>query len=169
MYKRQLIEMVKITYPPWILGLLGSGAVAAALSTAAALLHTSGALLSRNTYQRLLKSEASSIELVRIARVFTAAIALIALYLAIVSPKLIVFLLLTGYAGVTQFAPGVILGTSWKRITKNGVLAGLIAGILTVIVTRIIYTDPFGVFGGFWGLMVNTLVTIIVSVIEGKK
>ena len=98
-----------------------------------------------------------------------AIIALIALYLAIVSPKLIVFLLLTGYAGVTQFAPGVILGTSWKRITKNGVLAGLIAGILTVIVTRIIYTDPFGVFGGFWGLMVNTLVTIIVSIIEGKK
>jgi len=164
-----LIEMVRITYPPWILGLIGSGAVAAALSTAAALLHTSGALLSRNAYQRLLKPSASGNELVKIARVFTAAIALIALYLAMVSPKLIVFLLLTGYAGVTQFAPGVILGTTWKNVTKNGVLVGLIAGIITVVITRIIYTDPLGVFGGFWGLSINILVAIIVSIVEGKK
>ncbi|HDD26760.1 MAG TPA: sodium:solute symporter family protein [Acidilobales archaeon] len=163
-----LIEIIKFTFPSWVVGIAGAGAVAAAISTAAALLHTSGALFARNAYQRLFKPEAKERELVMAARIFTGAIAIIALILAVLRPALIVYLLLTGYAGVTQFFPGIALGIKWKKVTKNGVLLGLIAGIITAILTRIVTVDPLGIFGGFWGLAINFAVTVSISLLEHR-
>lgn len=167
-YDYALIEIIKLTFPPWIVGIAGAGAVAAAISTASSLLHTSGALFARNAYQRLFKPQAKGKDLVLAGRLFTAFVAVISLFLAILRPALIVYLLLTGYAGVTQFFPGILLGIVWKKVTRCGVLLGLIAGIVTAILTRIIILDPLGIFGGFWGLTINFAVTMFVSLVENR-
>ena len=75
-------------------------------------------------------------------------------------------LLLTGYAGVTQFFPGVVLGLYWKRVTMSGVFAGMIAGVATVIFLMLSHRDPlFGWSAGFVALCLNFLVTVFTSML----
>ncbi len=181
-----LMNVVKATFPPWVVGILGAGAVAAAISTAAALLHSSGSLVARNAFQRVFRPESSEKALVAVARAVTAVIAVIALYIALTSPEIIVSLLLTGYAGVTQFFPGVVLGLWWKKANKKAVLAGLIVGTLVAAATRInavipnplpigpsqivLTKDFMGIYGGFWGLMFNFPIAVVGSLIaSGEK
>ena len=88
----------------------------------------------------------------------------ISLVLAIDKSTTLVGLLLTGYAGVTQFFPGVVPGLYWKRVTIPGVFAGMIAGVVTVIFLLLSHRDPlYGWSAGFVALCLNFLVTTLVS------
>src|SRR5205809_4904427 len=99
-----------------------------------------------------------------LARVMVVALSLISLYLAINSSTTLVSLLLFGYAGVTQFFPGVVLGLYWKRVTMAGVFAGIVAGVGTAGFLILAHRDPiFGWNAGFVGLCVNFLITAILS------
>ncbi len=156
-------------FPPWVVGIVGAGALAASISTAAAILHVVGALFSRNAYQRVFKPTASERELVMLARTFTAIIAVVSLVLAIYAPGILIYLLLVGYAGIVQFFPAYVLGT-WRKglLTKYGALVGMAAGMLTVAVVKMFLGKPFGFYEGFWGLLVNIPLALLVSYIEKK-
>jgi SSS family solute:Na+ symporter len=81
-----------------------------------------------------------------------------------------VSLLLLGYAGVTQFFPGVVLGLYWKRVTTSGVFAGLAAGVATVVFMIFTHQDPFhGWSAGFVGLCLNFAITVILSLLGSKR
>ena len=67
---------------------------------------------------------------------------LISLVLAIYKSATLVGLLLTGYAGVTQFFPGVVLGLYWRGVTMRGVFTGMMAGVATVIFLMLSHRDP---------------------------
>ena len=71
------------------------------------------------------------------------AISLLSLYLAISSSSTLVALLLQGYALVTRFFPGVILGLFWKRVCMAGVFAGIVTGCATVAFLVLNKQDPF--------------------------
>jgi len=82
------------------------------------------------------------------------------------SSTTLVSLLLLGYAGVTQFFPGVVLGLFWNRVTTLGVFAGLAAGITTVALLMLTNRDPFfGWSAGFVALCLNFGVAMIVSLL----
>ena len=105
-------------------------------------------------------------QVAKLARVMVVVLGLISLLLAIYKSATLVGLLLTGYAGVTQFFPGVVLGLYWKRVTMPGVFAGMIAGVGTVIFLMLSDRDPlFGWSAGFVALCLNFLITALVSVI----
>ena len=83
---------------------------------------------------------------------------------AIKTLNTLVNLLLLGYAGVTQFLPGVLFGLYWKRVTKPGVFTGLVTGIATVAFLVLTKQDPFcGINAGFFALCINFVVTIALS------
>jgi len=155
-------------FPPWIVGIVGAGALAASISTAAAILHVVGALFARNAYQRVFKPEASGRELVLFARVFTSIIAVVSLVLAIYAPGILIYLLLVGYAGIVQFFPAYVLRVWRKVLTKYGALAGMSAGMVTVAVVKTVLGRPFGLYEGFWGLIVNIPLALLVSLIEKR-
>ncbi|MEM0247280.1 MAG: sodium:solute symporter family protein [Desulfurococcaceae archaeon] len=161
----------KALLPPWVVGLVGAGALAASISTAAAILHVSGALFARNMYQRLLKPRASGRELLLAARAFTAILALASLVFALLAPGVLVYLLLVGYAGIVQFFPALVLGVYGKGlVTKHGALAGMAGGMLTVAYIQVILRrSPLGVYEGFWGLLTNIALLLIVSLVTGRR
>ena len=87
-------------------------------------------------------------------------LSVVSLCLAIYSSTTLVSLLLLGYAGVTQFFPGVVLGLYWKRVTMVGVFAGLVAGVIVLTFLVLTKRDPFvGMNAGFFALCVNFVVT----------
>ena len=82
------------------------------------------------------------------------------------SSTTLVNLLLLGYAGVTQFLPGVVFGLYWKRVTLSGVFVGMASGIAIVAYLILGKMDPFmGINAGFVGLCVNFALTVVVSLI----
>jgi SSS family solute:Na+ symporter len=89
------------------------------------------------------------------------------LFFAIYSSSSLVSLLLLGYAGVTQFFPGVVLGLYSKRVTQVGVFAGLAAGVAIVAFLMLTKRDPYiGLNAGFIGLCANFAITGLVSLLS---
>ncbi len=167
--------VTRTLFPPWLVGLIGAGALAASISTAAAILHVSGALFSRNAYQRLFKPHASGRELLFAARFFTLVIAILSLILALYAPDILIYLLLVGYAGILQFFPQFIIGLKKPGLLhKYTALAGMSAGMATVAyIKAILRKAPYGLYEGFYGLIINLLVigtgVLIQSILYKKR
>jgi len=105
-----------------------------------------------------------------LSRFMVLAIMTLALVFTFLFPSELVYLLIFGYDGVSQFFPGVVFGLFWKRVTKAAVLSGLIAGISLVVFLILAGKDPFlGMNAGFVGLVVNTLITLTVSLMTTTK
>lgn len=160
--------VTKALFPPWVLGLVGAGVVAASISTAAALLHVSGALFTRNVYQKLVGKDVSEQKLLFAARIFTLAIAGVSFILALYSPGVLIYLLLTAHAGIAQFFPAFVLGLRRRKaVNKYVVIASMSAGMLTVLyISAVLGKSPYGVYEGFYGLVVNLTVLAVGYLIE---
>jgi SSS family solute:Na+ symporter len=94
-------------------------------------------------------------------------LSLVSLILAMYSSTTLVSLLLLGYAGVTQFFPGVVLGIFWKRVRMLGVFAGLVAGVACASLLILSKHDPLaGINAGFLALCLNFTIAIFLSVVQ---
>jgi solute:Na+ symporter, SSS family len=106
----------------------------------------------------------------KLAKIMVLFITATALGFAIYSSTTLVSLLLLGYDGVTQFFPGVVLGLYSRRVTKLGVLTGLIVGITVVSFLVLSHRDPFfGLNAGLVALAINFAVTAAVSFLTSAQ
>jgi SSS family solute:Na+ symporter len=159
-----LLTIVQKSYSPWFLGVIGAAGALTAMVPAAILILAAAALFAKNFYRPMISPGMTDDQVAKLAKVLVIVITLIALYLAIYSATTLVNLLLLGYAGVTQFLPGVLFGLYWKRVNKAGVFTGLVTGISVVAYLVLTKQDPFyGINAGFFALCVNFVVTIAVS------
>ena len=147
-------------------GLLGAAGPLTAMVPAVILILASATLFAKNFYRPMIKPDMSDDQVASLAKKMVIVITLISLYFAIFSSSTLVSLLLLGYAGVTQFFPGMVFGLYWSRANMTGVLAGIVTGISIVAYLVLNKLDPvMGINAGFFALCVNTVVTIIVSLI----
>ena len=106
----------------------------------------------------------------RTARYLILILTAAALYLSIFHSNLLVNLLLTGYSGVTQFFPLLVLGMFWKQASKKAALCGLVVGEVLVFYLMLNQMDPLPVLGGhfnagFIALAANFVVFVLVSAV----
>ncbi len=159
-----LLTIVRQSYPAWFLGIIGAAGALTAMVPAAILILAAAALFAKNFYREMISPAMTDDQVAKLARALVIVITLIALYFAIYSSTTLVNLLLLGYAGVTQFLPGVVFGLYWGRVTKAGVFTGLVTGIALVAYLVLSKQDPFmGFNAGFIALCVNFVLAVIVS------
>jgi SSS family solute:Na+ symporter len=147
----------------------GAGALACMIPAADLLLSTS-MLCTRGIYCKTVGQSATSEQVSFLARAAVLVITCIALCLAIFLPNMLVNLLLTGYSGVTQFFPMIVLGLFWEKATKLGAYTGLIVGEVLVFTLILGKMDPFPIAGmnlnaGFVALVVNLVCFVVVSLL----
>lgn len=164
------MTVVQRTFPAWALGLVGGAGALACMIPAGDLLLSTSMLFTRNIYCRALGGTTSPEHLQMLARVVVLVLTATALALAIFLPNMLVNLLLTGYSGVTQFFPMIVLGLFWKRGTKIAAYAGLIIGEILVFALILGKLDPLPIWGmnlnaGFVALAVNFVTYVLVSVL----
>lgn len=154
-------------FSPWIIGIMLSGALAAAMSTGANLAHTASTVLVRDLFVAVFRRDMAERSVVMLTRAFVVVLSVIAYLLALVNPASLVDLLLGAYGGVVQFLPLIVAVFFWKRATKAGAWAGLISGSLVTLLFTfggvIGVSTPFEIHAGVWGLIVNTVVLVGVS------
>jgi SSS family solute:Na+ symporter len=158
------LELVKQAYPPWFLGFVGAAGAVTAMVPAAILVLFGATLVAKNIYQTGFRPKAPEERVLRLSRVMVIVIMTVSLFFALKFPNELVPLLILGYDGVCQFFPGVVFGLFWKRVTKAGVLSGILTGVTVVAALILSGNDPFlGINAGFVGLVLNAGVTVAVS------
>jgi solute:Na+ symporter, SSS family len=164
-----MLTLVRKTFPAWMLGLLGGAGALTAMVPAAVHILTASTLFSKNLYRPIFAPDMSDDQVARLARIMVVVLSLVSLIVAIYSSLSLVSLLLLGYAGVTQFLPGVVLGLFWKRVTMAGVFTGLASGVGCAAVLILSNHDPFhGINAGFLALCINFTVAVLLSVAVGS-
>jgi len=165
-----LLTVVRKTFPPWMLGVVGGAGALTAMVPAAILVLTASTLFAKNLCRPIFATSMTDNQVARLAKIMVVVLSLISLFFAIHSSATLVSLLLLGYAGVGQFFPGVVLSLFWKRVRMPAVFAGLIVGVGGAALLVLTNRDPFhGLNAGFVALCANLAVTIVASLLAPVK
>lgn len=163
------IALTQALFNPWIAGVLLAAILAAVMSTVDSQLLVCSSALAEDFYKQIFRREASQKELVWIGRASVIGIALIALYLASNPESKVLDLVSYAWGGFgASFGPIVILSLFWRRMTRNGALAGIIVGAATVIIWKQLTGGPFDIFGVYEivpGFILGGLAAILGSLI----
>ncbi|GGD68789.1 sodium:solute symporter family protein [Lacimicrobium alkaliphilum] len=126
--------------PPWVVGLIAAGGLAAALSTAAGLLLAISSAISHDLIKGSINPKISERGELRAARISMAVAIVVATYLGMNPPGFAaqVVALAFGIAGASIF-PVLMMGIFSKRMNNRGAIAGMLAGLLSTLVYIFIY------------------------------
>ncbi|WP_300974775.1 sodium/proline symporter PutP [Sphingomonas sp. LHG3406-1] len=128
------ILLSQLLFDPLVTGFLLAALLAAIMSTISSQLLVSSSSLTEDFYRIYLRRNASQKELVMVGRLSVLGVALVAILLAYDPDTTILGLVANAWAGFgAAFGPIVILALTWKRLTRNGALAGIVAGAATVL------------------------------------
>jgi solute:Na+ symporter, SSS family len=159
-----LLAMVRRSFPPWFLGIVGGAGALTAMVPSAIFILSAATLFAKNLFRPLFAPGMSDDQVARLARAMVVVLGVVSLALAVFGSATLVSLLLMGYAGVTQFFPGVVLGLFWRRVTTSGVFAGIVVGVGSAVLLMLTRRDPlFGLNAGFVALCLNLLVAVTAS------
>jgi len=129
------ILLSDVLFHPLITGFLLAAILAAIMSTISSQLLVSSSSLTEDFYAVFLRRNAPQKELVMVGRLAVLGVSLAAIYLAWNPENSVLGLVANAWAGFgAAFGPLVILSLTWKRMTRNGALAGIVVGAATVLV-----------------------------------
>ncbi len=161
--------MTKALVPAGLAGIMISGAIAAMMSTADSQLLVSTSAISRDVYHQMLNKDAPDKRLVLISRVATLIIGLIAFLLALSAESLVYWLVLYAWAGLgSSFGPALLTTLWWKKVTKQGVLGGMIVGTVTVLIWYNVPALKETLYELIPGFFLSLFSIIIVSLLTQK-
>ena len=117
--------------PNWVIALVAAGGIAAALSTAAGLLLVISAAVSHDLIKGVFRPDISDRNELRAGRVAAAFAIVVAGILGYFPPGWVaqVVAFAFGLAAASLF-PAILMGIFFKRINREGAIAGMLAGLL---------------------------------------
>jgi len=159
-----LLTVVRKTFPPWFLGVVGGAGALTAMVPAAILLLTASAIFAKNIFRPLFAPDMADDRVALLARVVVVVLGLVSLYLAIYSSMTAGFAAAARLRRRDAILPRRRLRLIWRRANAAAVLAGMLAGIAAVAVLALTNRDPYhGLNAGFLALCLNFAVTVVLS------
>ena len=120
--------------PNWVIALVAAGALAAALSTAAGLLLVISASVSHDLIKKIINPKISEKSELVAARLSAVVAVCVAGYFGINPPGFVAATVALAFGlAAASFFPAIILGIFYKRMNKQGAVAGMIVGVLTML------------------------------------
>ncbi len=117
--------------PAWVIALVAAGGIAAALSTSAGLLLVISTSVSHDLLKRNLMPNISDKQELMFARIAAAVGVMVAGYLGINPPGFVAQVVAFAFGlAASSFFPAIIMGIFYKRMNKEGAIAGMLSGIL---------------------------------------
>jgi cation/acetate symporter len=164
--------------PNWVIALVAAGCLAAALSTAAGLLLVISSSVSHDLIKKMIKPDISDKGELVAARLAAVAAVVVAGYFGINPPGFVAAVVALAFGlAAASFFPAIILGIFYKRMNKEGAIAGMVVGICLMLFYMLKFKFDF--FGGgtpedWWfgispegfgsvSMFVNFFVSIVIS------
>jgi sodium/proline symporter len=121
--------------PAWLAGIFVSGAIAAMMSTADSQLLVISSSIIEDFFHQTLGRDVGDASLLKASRAITILVGLIAFAIALTSDKLIFSMVSYAWAGLgSSFGPLILLMLTWKKVTRQGVVAGLVTGFASTVI-----------------------------------
>ncbi|MEQ9374170.1 MAG: sodium:solute symporter family protein [Imperialibacter sp.] len=170
-------EIAKL--PNWVIALVAAGGLAAALSTAAGLLLVISTSIAHDLIKKQIAPDLSDKNQLWFARGAAVLAVIVAGYFGINPPGFVAAVVALAFGlAAASFFPAIIMGIFYKRMNKEGAIAGMIAGLGITLFYMMRY--KLGWIGGpttaadWWfgispegfgtaGMFVNFAVSLIVS------
>ncbi len=164
--------------PGWVVGLIAAGGLAAALSTAAGLLLVISTSISHDLLKNNLMPNITEKQELLAARIAAAAAIFIAGYFGINPPGFVAQVVAFAFGlAASTFFPVIIMGIFYKRMNKEGAIAGMLTGLVFtfsyIVYFKLISPELdnaenwlFGISAegiGSIGMILNFVVAIVVS------
>lgn len=131
-------EIAKL--PNWVIALVAAGGLAAALSTAAGLLLVISASVSHDLIKKIIKPSISEKGELVAARLSAVGAVCVAGYFGINPPGFVAAVVALAFGlAAASFFPAIILGIFYKRMNKEGAIAGMIVGIVSMLLNMMKY------------------------------
>ncbi|MGB5227908.1 MAG: sodium:solute symporter family protein [Eudoraea sp.] len=164
--------------PNWVIALVAAGGLAAALSTAAGLLLVISTSISHDLIKKQFKPDISDKNELVIARMSAVVAVCIAGYFGINPPDFVAATVALAFGlAAASFFPAIVMGIFYKKMNKEGAVAGMIAGMAAMLFYMLKF--KFDMFGGgtskdWWfgispegfgtvAMLLNFMVSIIIS------
>jgi sodium/proline symporter len=164
--ERVFIELAKLLFNPWVAGVLLSAILAAVMSTLSCQLLVCSSALTEDFYKAFLRKSASQKELVWVGRAMVLLVAVVAILIAANPSSKVLGLVSYAWAGFgAAFGPVVILSLLWKRMTRNGALAGMLIGAATVILWKN-FLGHLGLYEIIPGFLFATIGIVLFSLLD---
>ncbi|MEN1969607.1 sodium/proline symporter PutP [Lentibacillus sp. N15] len=166
--EKVFIAFSQLLFHPIVAGILLAAILSAIMSTIDSQLLVSSSAVAEDFYKAIFRKKASDNELVWVGRIATLLIAVIAALLALNPESSVLELVSYAWAGFgAAFGPIILLALFWKRITRNGALAGIIVGAVTVIIWGgFLSGGIFNLYEILPGFLLNLIVTVVISLME---
>jgi cation/acetate symporter len=133
--------------PAWVIALVAAGGLAAALSTAAGLLLVISSSVSHDLIKKVIKPSISEKHELIAARLSAVGAVVVAGYFGINPPGFVAAVVALAFGlAAASFFPAIILGIFYKKMNKEGAVAGMVVGILLMIFYMLKF--KFGLFDG---------------------
>ncbi len=163
-----MVLVNQLTHPV-IGGILLAAVLAAIMSTADSQLLVTSSALTEDLYRVMIRPKAGEKELVWVSRGTVIGVAIIACLIAINPESSVLGLVSYAWAGFgATFGPLVLMSLYWKRMTRNGAIAGIIGGGMTVLIWKQLEGGIFDLYEIVPGFLASTLLIIIFSRMEAK-
>ncbi|MDZ8028790.1 MAG: sodium:solute symporter family protein [Nostoc sp. DedQUE01] len=159
--------------PPWVIGLVAAGGLAAALSTASGLLLVISSSIAHDIYYRIVDSSASEQKRVFVGRIMVGFSLVLAGYFGVNPPGFVSEVVAFAFGlAAASFFPVIFLGIFDKRTNSEGAIAGMLTGLIFTIIYIVgvkfggvqpwfFGVSPEGI--GTLGMIINFIVTLVVS------
>jgi cation/acetate symporter len=159
--------------PPWVIGLVAAGGLAAALSTASGLLLVISSSIAHDIYYRIVDSSASEQKRVFVGRIMVGFSLVLAGYFGVNPPGFVSQVVAFAFGlAAASFFPVIFLGIFDKRTNSEGAIAGMLTGLIFTIIYIVgvkfggmqpwfFGVSPEGI--GTLGMLINFAVTLVVS------
>lgn len=166
--------------PNWVAGLVAAGGLAAALSTAAGLLLVISTSVSHDLIKKQINPNISDKAELLYARIAAGVAVIVAGYFGINPPGFVAQVVAIAFGlAAASFFPAIILGIFYKKMNREGAVAGMVAGLLFtlgyIIFFKIVFPElntpenwwfgisPEGI--GTLGMILNLLVSLAIGMI----
>lgn len=169
--------------PNWVIALVAAGGLAAALSTAAGLLLVISSSVSHDLIKKMVNPNISEKGELIAARLSAIVAVCVAGYFGINPPDFVAATVALAFGlAAASFFPAIVLGIFYKRMNKEGAVAGMVVGILAMLFYMLKF--KFDWFGGgtkddWWfgispegfgtvAMLLNFVVSMIISTFTPK-
>ncbi|WP_299260965.1 sodium:solute symporter [uncultured Kushneria sp.] len=155
------------TFFYWAMVLLFGGVIAAIVSTADSVLLTFSSIISNDLYGRYIKPDASEYQKVLAGKLVGLVAVAILIVIAWYPPATLYQIFVLKFEVLIQVAPALILGLYWTRLNARAVFIGMLAGAVMAGVFTFMGYRPLGIYSGLWGLVLNTTICVVGTLLAG--
>lgn len=141
------ITLATSSLPPLLAGFVMAGILAATISSSDSYLLIAASAFAKNIYQGLMKKEATDKQVMTVSRITLLLIALIAIIIALDEKSVIFKIVSFAWAGFgATFGPLMLFSLFWKRINREGAIAGMVSGAAMVFIWKLAVSKLGGAF-----------------------